>query len=241
MKAIEIKNLTKKYKNIVAVDDISLDIEEGEIFSLLGENGAGKSTTISILCSLINKTSGSVKIMGHDIDDEEEKIKKIVSLSPQQTAVANNLTVKENLKFIASLYNSSKESEEKAEKFINDFSLVEVKNNRAKTLSGGMQRRLSIAMALISEPKVLFLDEPTLGLDVRARRDLWKIISGLKGKITIILTSHYMEESEALSDRIAIMKKGKIIEVGNVKELKEKANTLDFEQAFLTLTEDGNE
>lgn len=238
MKSIEIKNLVKKYGDFTAVDGVSLDVEKGELFSLLGENGAGKSTTIGVLCSLVSKTDGEVKIQGYDLEKDNEKVRKIVSLSPQQSAVANNLTVKENLNLILSLYGVEENVKETVENALKDFSLKDVENKRAKTLSGGYQRRLSIAMALITNPEVLFLDEPTLGLDVRARRDLWKIISSLKGKITVILTTHYMEEAEALSDRIAIMKKGKIIEIGSAQELKKKAKTDDFEQAFLTLTED---
>ena len=207
--AVEIKNLSKIYDTKKAVDSISLNIKEGTLLSLLGVNGAGKTTTIKMLSGLTEISNGEAYILGKSVKNDLEDVKKLINISPQDTAVAPNLTVKENLEFIAEIYNC--DDKEEMKNIVNKFSLDEVLNIKAKTLSGGWQRRLSIAMALITKPKVLFLDEPTLGLDVIARRELWKIISSLKGKITIILTTHYMEEAEELSDYIAIMVKGNII------------------------------
>ena len=192
--AVEIKNLSKIYDTKKAVDSISLNIKEGTLLSLLGVNGAGKTTTIKMLSGLTEISNGEAYILGKSVKKDLEDVKKLINISPQDTAVAPNLTVKENLEFIAEIYNC--DDKEEMKNIVNKFSLDEVLNIKAKTLSGGWQRRLSIAMALITKPKVLFLDEPTLGLDVIARRELWKIISSLKGKITIILTTLYMEESE---------------------------------------------
>ena len=217
--AVEIKNLSKIYDTKKAVDSISLNIKEGTLLSLLGVNGAGKTTTIKMLSGLTEISNGEAYILGKSVKNDLEDVKKLINISPQDTAVAPNLTVKENLEFIAEIYNC--DDKEEMKNIVNKFSLDEVLNIKAKTLSGGWQRRLSIAMALITKPKVLFLDEPTLGLDVIARRELWKIISSLKGKITIILTTHYMEEAEELSDYIAIMVKGNIIKQGTLEEIKE--------------------
>ncbi len=238
---IKICNLTKDFGKFRAVDGLNLQIKGGEVFSLLGENGAGKTTTIKILCSLLEKTSGEVVINGYNLQDNPEEIKKIINISPQETAVAPNLTVRENLELMASLYGLNKTRKELAEKLINDLGLISVAEKKAKHLSGGQQRRCSIAMALITKPKILFLDEPTLGLDVRARRELWKVIEGLKGQITVVLTTHYMEEAESLSDRVAIMKRGKIVALGTPEQLKNQANVSDFEEAFLKLTEGGED
>lgn len=235
--AIEIKGLIKKYGNFTAVNGIDLTVKKGELFALLGENGAGKTTTIKVLCSLAGFDCGEVTVCGFNVKTQPDKVKKIINLSPQETAVATKLTVKENLMLAAELYGIS-ESEKKVERIMQEFKLKEVENKLAKNLSGGMQRRLSIGEALVSEPQVLFLDEPTLGLDVRARRDLWKEVSALKGKITVILTTHYLEEAEALSDRMAIMKKGEILCVGTADEIKQAANETSFEEAFLKLTGD---
>ncbi|MBE6793570.1 MAG: ABC transporter ATP-binding protein [Ruminococcaceae bacterium] len=236
MSAIKTNNLTKKYKDKTVVNALNLDIKKGEIYALLGVNGAGKSTTIKMLSCLIKPTSGDAEVMGKSIITDENSVKQILSVSPQETSVAPNLTVRENLEFIAGVFGFSKaESREKATKMIEDFDMGDIEKNRAKTLSGGWQRRLSIAMALISKPQVIFLDEPTLGLDVLARRELWKHISKLKGKITIILTTHYLEEAEALSDRIGIMAGGVLKAEGTASELKEKAGTADFEEAFVRI------
>lgn len=236
MAEIETKQLNKFYKNLHALKDINLGIENNELFGLLGVNGAGKTTLIKILTCLSEQTSGEAYVHGFSVKDNPEKVKEIVDVSPQETAVAHNLTVRENLDFFASLYNTRDEAY--ISSVVNAFSLEEVENQRAKTLSGGWKRRLSIAIGLISKPKILFLDEPTLGLDVIARRELWKIINNMKGKITIILTTHYLEEAEALCDRVAVMAKGKIKATGTPAELKAIAKTDNFEDAFIKIAED---
>ena len=236
---IKINNLTKKYKEKLAVDNLNLEIKTGELFSLLGTNGAGKTTTIKMISTLILPTSGTININGLDIIKDREKIKRIINISPQETAIAPNLTVLENLYFMAGIY-EIKKAKEKINELIKLFKLEEVLNQKAKTLSGGYQRKLSIAISLINDPEILFLDEPTLGLDVISRRELWHIIGNLKGKITIILTTHYMEEAEILSDRIGIMNKGKLIELGTSKELIKKTNAKNFEDAFIKIVEGAN-
>ncbi len=235
MAEIETRQLNKFYKNLHALKDINLGIKENELFGLLGVNGAGKTTLIKILTCLSKQTSGEAYVHGFSVKDNPEKVKEIVDVSPQETAVANNLTVRENLDFFASLYNTRDEAY--ISSVVNAFSLEEVENQRAKTLSGGWKRRLSIAIGLISKPKILFLDEPTLGLDVIARRELWKIINNMKGKITIILTTHYLEEAEALCDRVAVMAKGKVKATGTPAELKAIAKTDNFEEAFIKIAE----
>lgn len=236
---IKINNLTKKYKDKLAVDNLNLEIKTGELFSLLGTNGAGKTTTIKMLSTLILPTSGEVEINNLDLVKDSSKIKEIINISPQEIAVASNLTVLENLYFMAGIYQIPNK-EDKIKELIKLFKLEEVLKQKAKTSSGGYQRKLSIAISLINNPKILFLDEPTLGLDVISRHDLWKIIELLKGKTTIILTTHYMEEAEALSDRIGIMNKGKLIELGTSKELIKKAKTKNFEDAFIKIIEEDN-
>ena len=236
MAEIETKQLNKFYKNLHALKDIDLGIRENELFGLLGVNGAGKTTLIKIFTCLSKQTSGEAYVHGFSVKDNLEKVKEIVDVSPQETAVAHNLTVRENLDFFASLYNTRDEAY--ISSVVNAFSLEEVENQRAKTLSGGWKRRLSIAIGLISKPKILFLDEPTLGLDVIARRELWKIINNMKGKITIILTTHYLEEAEALCDRVAVMAKGKVKATGTPAELKAIAKTDNFEDAFIKIAED---
>ena len=237
MSIISIDNLTKHYKTKKALSGISLEIYEGELFGLLGVNGAGKTTLIKILCQLSKKTSGNVVINGFDIEKDAEKIKEIIAVSPQETAIANNLTVKENLEFFANIY--GKNNGDTINELINDFDLGEVLSQRAKTLSGGYKRRLSIAVALISKPKILFLDEPTLGLDVFSRHELWQIIKKLQTSTTIILTSHYLEEIENLCQRVAILSKGKLAKVGTVEEIKEATGTKTFENAFIKLLSEG--
>ena len=239
MYSIKTKNLTKKFKDKVAVNGIDLLIKEGELFSLLGVNGAGKTTTIKMLSGLILPTSGEILIDNMDVKEEIFKIKQILNVSPQETAIAPNLTVKENLEFMAGVYQINNR-EDKINDLIKQFKLGEILNKKAKTLSGGWQRRLSIALSLINDPKILFLDEPTLGLVVIARKELWNIINELKGKITIILTTHYMEEAETLSDRIGIMANGDLVEVGTKEELINKAKTKNFEDAFVSIATGGN-
>ena len=238
MFAIETKKLTKKFKEKTAVNGIELKINEGELFALLGTNGAGKTTTIKMLSGLILPTSGDIEIENMDMKKDIFKIKEILNVSPQETAIAPNLTVKENLEFMAGVYQISNK-EKKIDELIKQFKLEEILNKRTKTLSGGWQRRLSIAISLINNPKILFLDEPTLGLDVIARKELWKIINELKGKITIILTTHYMEEAESLSDRIGIMANGKLVDVGTSEDLIKKTKTNNFEDAFVSIATGG--
>ena len=232
---IETKNLVKKYGELTAVNNVNLLVEEKSLFGLLGVNGAGKTTLIKMLTCLSVPTSGKAFVGGFEIGENPDKIKEITDVSPQETAVAPNLTVGENLSFFAEIYGITDE------KYINNivksFNLDEVLRQKAKTLSGGWKRRLSIAIGLISKPKILFLDEPTLGLDVIARRELWKIIRSLKGKITIILTTHYLEEAEALCDKVAIMAKGNVMAAGTCEELKQIAKTNDFEDAFIKIAE----
>ncbi len=236
MNAISIKNLTKKYKDALAVDSLSLDIKHGELFCLLGINGAGKSTTIKMLSCLLKPSEGDAYLLGKSITKDLSGVKSVIALSPQETAVASNLTVKENLEFMCGAHGLKREkSERKIEELKSEFSLSGVFYKKASTLSGGYQRRLSIAMALISEPMILFLDEPTLGLDVIARAELWDSIRALKGKTTVILTTHYMEEAEALSDRIGIMKDGALIAVGTAEELKARMQRDRFEDAFVAI------
>lgn len=232
MPAIEIKDLEKKYKDKVAVNKISFVINDGELFSLLGVNGAGKTTTIKMLSCLTKPTSGDALIFGNSIIDNPYEVKRLISISPQETAIAGNLTVKENLDFIAGIY-QVKDEKSKVGKILKELNLDKVLSQKTKTLSGGYQRRLSIAMALITEPKVLYLDEPTLGLDVIARRELWDVIKSLKGKITIILTTHYMEEAENLSDRVAIMSNGKINIIDTPKNIIKASCSKTFEDAFI--------
>ncbi len=238
MYSIETKNLTKKFKDKVAVNGINLQIKKGELFALLGVNGAGKTTTIKMLSGLILPTTGDIKIENMDMKKDVFKIKEILNVSPQETAIAPNLTVKENLEFMAGVY-QIKNKDNKITELVQLFKLDEVLNKKAKTLSGGWQRKVSIASSLINDPKILFLDEPTLGLDVIARKELWKVISSLKGKITIILTTHYMEEAERLSDRIGIMSNGNLVDIGTASELIKKTKANNFEDAFVSIATGG--
>lgn len=236
MIAIQLKNLTKQYKDIVAVDNLSLDIMEGELFSLLGVNGAGKTTTIKMLSCLTAPTSGDAALLGKSIVQESAAVKSFIGVSPQETAVAPALSVRENLQLMCGIYGFSKEkTAQKTSSLAAMLSLEGVMNKKAATLSGGYARRLSIAMALISEPKILFLDEPTLGLDVLARSELWELIRSLKSKVTVILTTHYMEEAEALSDRIAILKDGRLLLCDTPENIKDKTGEDSIEKAFLAV------
>ena len=241
MSAIETKKLAKQYKTLTAVDSLDLEIRKGELFSLLGVNGAGKTTAIKMLSCLTKPTAGDALVGGYSITKEATQVKRMIGVSPQETAIAPNLSVKENLELICGIHGFSKEkTKEKIKELTRQFSLDEVLPRKAGKLSGGWQRRVSIAMALISEPEILFLDEPTLGLDVIARHDLWQVIRALKGHVTIVLTTHYMEEAEALSDRIGIMKSGKLLAVGTAEELKWAAGANDFESAFVTIVKEGS-
>lgn len=240
MTAIQTIDLTKKYKSLTAVGGLNLSVRRGELFSLLGVNGAGKSTTIKMLSCLTRPTSGQAFLEGRSVTENPVAVKSLIGVAPQETAVAPNLTAEENLRLMAGVHGFTKEkAKELAAKLSAEFSLGEVANRRAGKLSGGWQRRLSIAMALIGEPKILFLDEPTLGLDVLARAELWEMIRALKGKITVILTTHYMEEAEALSDRIGIMGSGRLMALGTAQELKAQAGEERFEGAFIKLVKRG--
>ena len=236
MDAIKTVGLTKTYKDIVAVDRLDLRIAQGELFSLLGVNGAGKTTTIRLLCGLTVPSGGEAFLMGRSIRTDPVGVKALLGVSPQETAIAPGLTVKENLLLMCRVYGIEKEKRDaKVEELTQLLGLQEVLDRRAGKLSGGWQRRLSIAMALVSDPQILFLDEPTLGLDVLARRELWDVIRALKGKVTIVLTTHYMEEAEALADRIGIMKDGKLLCIGTTQELTAKTAAKNLEEAFIAI------
>lgn len=238
-KAIVVTGLSKQYPDKTAVDSISFSVDKDSIFSLLGVNGAGKTTTIKMLCGLTRPTGGEAYVLSHSIHTELDEVKKLVNISPQDTSVASRLTVRENLEFIAGIYGADrKKQREKADEMIQYFHLQEVADRRAKVLSGGWQRKLSIAMALITEPQIIFLDEPTLGLDVLARRELWEVIRRMKEKITIILTTHYMEEAESLSDKVAVMVDGQIKAMGSVEELKEQTGADNLEEAFVRIAQE---
>ena len=234
--AIEIRKLTKDYKDIRAVDNLELEIREKELFALLGVNGAGKTTTIKMLCCITSPTSGDALLNGKSISQNADDVKKIIAVSPQETAVAPNLSVEENLNLMCGVHGFDKQkTQQKTAEMIEEFKLDRIRKKKAGKLSGGWQRRLSIAMALISEPQILFLDEPTLGLDVIARSELWETIRELKSRMTIILTTHYMEEAEELSDRIGVMKDGHLLAVGTAQELKDMTGEDKFENAFIKL------
>ena len=236
MYTIQTRNLLKKYRNITAVDALNLEIRQGELFSLLGVNGAGKTTVIKMLSCLTQPTAGEALVGGYNVAKEPDQVKQFIGVSPQETAVAPNLSVRENLELICGIHGLSRaKTEERIQALSEQLGLESILQRKAGKLSGGWQRRVSIAMALISQPRILFLDEPTLGLDVLARHDLWDMIRSLKGHITIILTTHYMEEAESLSDRIGIMKSGRLLAVGTGEELKKKAGTSDFEAAFVSI------
>lgn len=234
---INTTNLTKKFSKLTAVDNVNISIADNECFALLGLNGAGKTTLLNMLSTQINPTSGTATINGFDILKDKKELRKIINISPQESAVAKNLTVRENLNLIATLYEIDNKTEI-IEKTIEEFGLKEKENTLCKKLSGGQMRRLSIALAIITEPKILFLDEPTLGLDVKARKTLWAIIETLKEKMTIILTTHYLEEVESLADKIAIISRGKIKAIGTIDEIKQQTGTQTLEQAFISMTEE---
>ncbi len=239
MQEIKTIELVKQYKNLTAVDKLNLEIQQGELFSLLGVNGAGKTTTIKMLTCITKPSYGDAFVGGYSITKQAEQVKQLIGVSPQETAIAANLSVKENLELICGIHGFSKEkTKRKINELSRQFDLDTVLKRKAGKLSGGWQRRVSIAMALISDPKILFLDEPTLGLDVIARHELWNVIRSLKGKVTIILTTHYMEEAEALSDRIGIMKNGNLLAVGTAEELKQKVGTDNFEAAFVSIVKE---
>ena len=236
MEAIKTVNLTKKYKEVVAVDQLNLTIEQGELCALLGVNGAGKTTTVKMLSCLTSPTSGDAFLLGKSIRTQASAVKETIALSPQETAIARGLSVKENLELTGALYGlKRKEREERVARIAEKLELSSVLSKKAGRLSGGWQRRLSIAMALIADPQILFLDEPTLGLDVLARGELWELIGSLKGRVTVVLTTHYMEEAEALADKVAIMKDGRLLTCDSAEAIKERADTNDFEEAFVRI------
>lgn len=236
MPAIEIKNLTKKYKDLTAVDGLNLTVEKGELLALLGVNGAGKTTTVKMLSGLLKPTAGDALLQGQSILTRPDAVKKIIAVSPQETAVAPGLTVLENLMLMCGVHGFKKAQQlQKAQALCSRLGLTPVAPKKAGRLSGGWQRRLSIAMALITEPQILFLDEPTLGLDVLARSELWDLIGGLKGQVTVVLTTHYMEEAEFLADRVAVMKNGRLLQVDTVAALKQQTGTQSLEAAFIKM------
>ena len=236
MSAIEVKGLKKAFGDLVAVNDLTFSVNDGEFFALLGVNGAGKTTAIRLLTCLSRADAGEAYLAGHSIASDEQSVKAISNVSPQETAVATRLSVRENLMLMARLYGADKEqAERRADAVMERLGLREIAARRAGVLSGGWQRRLSIAMALISEPKILFLDEPTLGLDVLARRELWGILRDLKGKVTVVLTTHYLEEAEALADRIGILSRGRMVACDTAEALKARAAKESFEEAFIAL------
>ena len=240
MQEIKTVELVKRYKNLTAVNKLNLEIHQGELFSLLGVNGAGKTTTIKMLTCITKPTDGDAFIGEYSVTKQPEQVKRLIGVSPQETAVAPNLSVKENLELMCGIHGFSKEkSKAKINELAEQFALDSVLKRKAGKLSGGWQRRVSIAMALISEPNILFLDEPTLGLDVIARHELWDMIRSLKGKVTVILTTHYMEEAESLSDRIGIMKDGNLLAVGTAEEVKIMTGAKDFESAFVSIVKEG--
>jgi ABC-2 type transport system ATP-binding protein len=235
--AIKTEGLIKRYKDKTAVAGLTLTVNEGELIALLGVNGAGKTTTVKMLTCLTKPSEGKAEIMGRDVIKDSEEVKRLVGVSPQDTSVAENLTVKENLEFMADLYLPKEKSDKAVEKTIKAFGLEEFKDKKSKLLSGGYKRKLSIAMAIIGEPKVLFLDEPTLGLDVLARRQLWREIEALKKNMTIVLTTHYMEEAQALADRIVIMNEGRVMAIGTLEELENMTGKKGLEDVFVSIAE----
>ena len=242
MNAIETKSLTKRYGKATAVDQLNLSVAQGEFFALLGVNGAGKSTTIRMLCGLTAPTEGDALVMGESIVTRPQRAKRFIGVSPQETAVAPGLTARENLELMAGVYGCRpQDARDRTARIMEDFHLTGVARQRAGTLSGGWQRRLSIAMALVSEPGILFLDEPTLGLDVIARRELWTHIRCLKGKITVVLTTHYLEEAEELADRIGVMARGRLVAAGSARELMEASGQSAFEDVFIALAGESGE
>ena len=236
MEAIRTERLSKRYKDILAVNRLDLTVEQGELFALLGVNGAGKTTAIKMLSCLTLPSAGEAWLEGKSILSQAAEVKQRIGVSPQETAVAPNLTAEENLLLMCGVHGFSKEkSRQKAAELAAQLGLAPILHRRAGKLSGGWQRRLSIAMALVSQPEILFLDEPTLGLDVLARSDLWDTVRSLKGRITIVLTTHYLEEAEALSDRVGVMKDGRLLALGTPEELKRQTGSARFEEAFVKL------
>lgn len=246
MTALNLRNVEKTYKTrkreIKAVCDLSFDVQNGEIFGLLGMNGAGKTTTIKMCTGLIDPDCGNIEVFGYDIVRERERAKSLLNVSPQETAVAPSLSVAENLRFIARVYGASKADADCAvEEILQKLKLIDRKNDRAGKLSGGLMRRLSVGMALITRPKLVFLDEPTLGLDILTRRELWQYIIALKTETAVVLTTHYLEEAEKLCDRVAVMSRGRLAAIGTAEELRSQTGESSFENAFLKLAGAGDD
>jgi len=236
--AIEIKDLRKDYGDVIAIEHLDLDVAEGETFGLLGPNGAGKSTTINILCGLLEPTKGSVRVGGYDVKTEPGKIKKLIGVCPQEMGVFPYLTGRENIEFFGNMNAvPKKELKSRVEKLLEKLSLTEDADRRVKTYSGGMKRRISLVMTLVSDPKIAFLDEPTTGMDPQSRRAVWEFLKELGGDSrTIILTTHYMEEAEYLCDRVGIIDHGKLIALGKPSDLMREHNVANLEEVFLKLT-----
>ncbi len=235
---IVIKDLVKNFEDVTAVENLNLVINEGELFSLLGPNGAGKTTTVNILTGIIKPTNGNAFIAGFDVTKNPDEVKKIIGVCPQDAAVFSFLNARENIELFGNLHSvSTKEIEERTDRFLKLLGLTEASKRKAGGYSGGMLRKLNLMMALINDPKIAFLDEPTVGMDARARRNTWEFIGSLKSENkTIILTTHYIEEAEALSDRVGIIDYGKLVELGTPKELKERYDAKNLEQVFLNIT-----
>jgi len=235
---LETRDLVKKFDEVTAVDKLNLEIMEGELFSLLGPNGAGKTTTINILTGIMKPTDGTATIAGYDVTENMNEIKKLIGVCPQEAAVFQFLNAKENIELIGNLHSlSKKEIEERTTGFLELLGLTEASQRKAGGYSGGMLTKLNLMMALINDPKIAFLDEPTVGMDARSRRNTWEFIGSLKGENkTIILTTHYIEEAETLSDRVGIIDFGKLIEIGTPEELKNKYGVKNLEQVFLNIT-----
>lgn len=220
--AIEVSRLSRSFGDVVAVDGIDLSVTEGELFSLLGPNGAGKTTTIKMLCCLLTPTSGTATILGHDICTDPLSVKRVIALSPQETAIASHLNALENLRLMAGLHGIDRDrTKKRSEELLDLMGLAGRAKDQVGKFSGGMKRRLSIAMALVTDPAVLFLDEPTLGLDPQSRRGMWEHIAGLKGETTIVHTTHYLEEADAIADRVGVIDGGKLVALGTPAELKD--------------------
>jgi len=236
---ISVKNATKKFKEVVAVDNISFDVNAGEIFAFLGPNGAGKSTTIKMLTTLLRPTEGSLFLSGHDVNKEQDAARKVFGIVFQDPSLDDELTAFENMQLHAVLYGLDKKTmTERTEELLKLVELWDRRHSIVKTFSGGMKRRLEIARGLLHHPQVLFLDEPTLGLDAQTRNLLWNYVQQLNDKegMTIFFTTHYLAEAEATANRIAIIDHGKIVAMGNTEELKTQTNTENLEEAYLELT-----
>jgi ABC-2 type transport system ATP-binding protein len=237
-KAIIVKNLEKRFDEIIAVNDLNLEIRKGELFGLLGPNGAGKTTTINMLVGLLKPTKGSIIIDGLNIKNELQKIKQLIGLCPQEPSVFKFLNGRENVQLFGNLYEmDKKEMQERMDKLFEITGLAEASKRKAKGYSGGMLRQLNLIIALINDPKILYLDEPTVGMDPRARRKSWEFIGALKNQNkTIVLTTHYIEEAEVLCDRVGIIDYGELIALGSPKELMKQHQAKNLEEVFLKIT-----